>query len=415
MPGATGDDVRSLRAEVASLREELAVARRSAQACSAAESSRSCPADVASAEAAPPAIPVLGVASIFHAEYLLRCFRSIDFAVKTLVLIHNGMDPGVAAAAATLQREQPALRVVHEPENTGCAGGWNRIIAADPNAPWWLVVNDDITFPPGALRNIASRVWARLDTQPDAGHFKFWYQHGASGWSCFALTAHAWRAVGSFDENIFPVYFEDEDYELRLRLAGLRSVHIRDVRAAPATRHSAQARLPSPTAVSPRRTAGGASWGGPPRALSIHSGAHSGGARPAQVLVVHGSEDALEYESGSLTALSNGTGDGALRAAFTSQLVRSGNREYLLAKWGAPKPQPDQPDRRWRTPFIRRLPVSWWQLDAARRRCILSGAALPDDLTSDAVRAQHAACPFDGALAAAAERRLAKVEYDGQH
>jgi GT2 family glycosyltransferase len=50
------------------------------------------------------------------------------------------------------------------------------------------------------------------------------YQHGASGWSCFALTARAARAVGRFDENIYPVYFEDEDYELRLGLAGLRSV-----------------------------------------------------------------------------------------------------------------------------------------------------------------------------------------------
>ena len=40
-----------------------------------------------------------------------------------------------------------------------------------------------------------------------------------------------------------------------------------------------------------------------------------------------------------MTALSNGTGDDALRGAFTSQLLRSGNREYLLAKWGAPKPK----------------------------------------------------------------------------
>ena len=123
------------------------------------------------------------------------------------------------------------------------------------------------------------------------------------------------------------------------------------------------------------------------------------------VLVVHGSEEALEYESGSLTALHNGTGEEAMRAAFTSQLVRSGNREYLLAKWGAPKPQPDRPDLRWRTPFNRQLPLSWWALDATRRHCIRSGPPLPPDLTGDAVRAQRAACPFDGALAAAAERR----------
>ena len=127
------------------------------------------------------------------------------------VVVHNGRDPGVAATVATLKSERPQMRVVHEPENTGCAGGWNRILAADPAAPWWLVVNDDIAFPPGALRNIASRVWAREQAEPDAGHYKFWYQHGASGWSCFALMARAVRRVGTFDENIFPVYFEDED------------------------------------------------------------------------------------------------------------------------------------------------------------------------------------------------------------
>ena len=41
--------------------------------------------------------------------------------------------------------------------------------------------------------------------------------------------ARAVREVGTFDENLFPVYYEDEDYELRLRLAGLRSVHVRYV------------------------------------------------------------------------------------------------------------------------------------------------------------------------------------------
>ena len=172
MVSPTRENVDALEAEVATLRQELAVARQSAQVCNAAGGA-TC---LASATATPPAIPVLGVASIFHADYLLRCFRSIDFAVNTLVLVHNGRDPGVAAAAETLQRERPAMRVVNEPENTGCAGGWNRVLAADPHAPWWLVVNDDITFPPGALSNIAARVWARLDTQPDAGHFKFWCQ-----------------------------------------------------------------------------------------------------------------------------------------------------------------------------------------------------------------------------------------------
>lgn len=126
------------------------------------------------------------------------------------------------------------------------------------------------------------------------------------------------------------------------------------------------------------------------------------------VLVVHGSEEALEYESGSMTALSNGTGEEELRGAFTSQLLRSGNREYLLAKWGAPKPKPDAPDLRWRTPFNRQLPLAWWRIDAARRACIVGSEPVRSgELTPEEVRRQRAACPFDEALAAAEERRLA--------
>ena len=155
-------------------------------------------------------IPVLGVASIFHAGYLLRCIRSIDYPVDVLVVIHNGEDAQVAAAIATLQLERPTMWVVRVPENSGCAGGWNRILAADADAPWWLVVNDDIAFPPGALATLAASVWRRVVEEPNQGHFKFWYQHHATGWSCFALTSRAVREVGTFDENVYPVYFEDQ-------------------------------------------------------------------------------------------------------------------------------------------------------------------------------------------------------------
>ena len=355
---AKANEATQLRAEAAQLRTAIAEARRGQRCEDREPAGASCPPE-------PPAIPVLGVASIFHADFLMRCFRSIDFAVKTLVLVHNGRDPSVAAAVSTLKGEQPQLRVVHEPDNGGCPGAWNRIIAADPNAPWWLVVNDEIQFPPGALRNIASRVWAREQTEPDAAQFKFWYQTGKTGWSCFALTARAVREVGTFDENLYPVYYEDEDYDIRLRLAGLRSVHLRDV------------------------------------------------------LVVHGASDDADDESGSMRALDNRTGDAAMRAAFSAHLVRGANREYMAAKWGGQVGDgdgdaPRAPERQFRpralsAPFGRAsLPPSWWRFDAARRRCIVDGAPAmgvrdPVGGWSNAeLNAQYNACPFDVSLAAQA-------------
>jgi hypothetical protein len=218
--------------------------------------------------------------------------------------------------------------------------------------------NDDIAFPPGALRNIAARVWSRVRTRPMEAHFKFWYQHGATGWSCFALAARAVQRVGTFDENLYPVYFEDQDYEWRLERAGLLSVHIRDV------------------------------------------------------LVVHGSEDAEEYESGSMTALVNATGGADLRAAFKSWLVRGDNRAYMRAKWGGLKPSgrpgDDPSETRWNHPFNRpELPLSWWKLDDDRRRCILFGS-------SDDQKAGADTCLFNGMLAheaamLAARRRDSEV------
>ena len=52
------------RAQIAQLEAETAVLR--------AKIAHAAPSDD------PPPIPVLGVATIFHAGYVLRCFRSID-------------------------------------------------------------------------------------------------------------------------------------------------------------------------------------------------------------------------------------------------------------------------------------------------------------------------------------------------
>ena len=171
--------VKQLEAQVAALQETMnamgsgtsTVAGSSQQCSTASIASRTTTSHFSRDE--PPPIPVLGIATIFHAEYLLRCIRSIDFPVQTLVLVRNGEDADVAAAVETLKRERPQLSVVSVPDNSGCAGGWNRILAADLQAPWWLVVNDDIAFPPGALRNLAARVWAR-HAEPTSAHFKFW-------------------------------------------------------------------------------------------------------------------------------------------------------------------------------------------------------------------------------------------------
>lgn len=52
--------------------------------------------------------------------------------------------------------------------------------------------------------------------------FLLTFQWGTGGWSAFAVTDYIIKQVGLFDENFFPAYFEDEDYDVRLKVMGFK-------------------------------------------------------------------------------------------------------------------------------------------------------------------------------------------------
>ena len=40
------------------------------------------------------------------------------------------------------------------PYNLGCAEGWNTIIKSFLFSPYWVIVNDDVSFTPGFLKEL---------------------------------------------------------------------------------------------------------------------------------------------------------------------------------------------------------------------------------------------------------------------
>ena len=150
MVSPTRENVEALEAEIATLRQELAVARQSAQVCDAAVE--------------PPARPGrrntagdtgAGRCSIFHA-IPAALLSPIDFAVG-LMLVHNGRDPAwrrprrrCSWSGRRCEGERfentAARRVEPHPRRRSARAVACRV--------------DDITFPPGARSNIAARVGA---------------------------------------------------------------------------------------------------------------------------------------------------------------------------------------------------------------------------------------------------------------
>ena len=153
-------------------------------------------------------IPVLGFATYSRTDLADRLLASIDYPVEHLVIIDN-------SGTKTWQPAQPAavknLWVLQIPFGLGLVGAWNLIVKSTPYAPYWLLVNDDCMFEPGALEVIAAHANPEGVGHPDVN----------PKWTAMVLGEGCVDRVGLYDERFYPLYFDDNDYERRVIAAGV--------------------------------------------------------------------------------------------------------------------------------------------------------------------------------------------------
>jgi GT2 family glycosyltransferase len=152
-------------------------------------------------------IPVMIVPVLTRHDLLDRMIMSINYPVKDLIIINNGA------------RDYDYLPVwnqwVHKiwhlkmPTNLGVAGSWNLGIKSTPFSNWWLFVNFDTQWPADSLKMFYEQSNTEdivLSTQ---------------GWCAFSVGYKVVKKVGLFEENLYPAYFEDNDYQRRAELQNI--------------------------------------------------------------------------------------------------------------------------------------------------------------------------------------------------
>lgn len=159
-------------------------------------------------------IPILAIPTYNQPSLLARCLESIDHPVGRIVIIENG--PAVCrhypAGAVVIVDSGTAIcdpvnaTVISHP-NAGVAASWNEAIKLFP-APYWVIGSDDIAFAPGDLALMEAACsgddWFCVASNL---HFSF-----------FAISRLGVNAVGLFDENFYPAYYEDFDWLYRAGL-----------------------------------------------------------------------------------------------------------------------------------------------------------------------------------------------------
>ena len=155
-------------------------------------------------------IPVLGFATLTRFDMAQRLLDSIDYPVENLVIIDNSGKREFEPFVETDLVKNTWL--IQLPHGLGANGAWNLIIKSTPFAPYWVIPNDDSWFEPGALQKIATEV----DTEA------FNFVNISPSWSCVVPGEGAVLKAGLWDEAFHPIYFDDDDYEWRMRKLGVK-------------------------------------------------------------------------------------------------------------------------------------------------------------------------------------------------
>lgn len=153
-------------------------------------------------------IPVLGFATVRRFDLAERLLASIDYPVDNLVIVDNSGLQTWEPPAVPMAKKVWVIRV---PNGLGFNGAWNLIIKSTPFAPYWLLINDDAHFAPGALEAIH----ANTDTQA------LNFVNISPAWSCVSIGERVVAEAGLLDEAYHPIYFDDNDWERRIDYAGI--------------------------------------------------------------------------------------------------------------------------------------------------------------------------------------------------
>ena len=124
-----------------------------------------------------------------------------------IIILDNGKQ-GIASGV-------PNLKIFESEKNKGVAGSWNWLIekAISLGHTHFLILNDDII-----LKRYSSEIKEIIERWGDN---TFHRPRTFYNWSAIILNKSIYDMVGEFDEAFERCFFEDNDYEYRMRLAGI--------------------------------------------------------------------------------------------------------------------------------------------------------------------------------------------------
>lgn len=143
----------------------------------------------------------------------IAAVRSAGLPENRVIVVSND---SCDAANAELAKDLPGITFVKLRPARGLTYCWNIGIRLPAEAKWpqqpaWTIIaNDDIVFDADWLKKMT----AGISEHPSALHIAMAYPKNR--YSCFAVHRKLVREIGFFDERFTGMFYEDDDWHLRL-------------------------------------------------------------------------------------------------------------------------------------------------------------------------------------------------------
>lgn len=152
----------------------------------------------------------IGIPTISQFDYLQDNLDAINKYLPDIqVYIYNNSIYNIITKIRTYGN----TKIMGTGTNIGVSAAWN-IMLTDMRAngyEYGLILNDDIV-----LSNNIIHISDYISQKPKFARI-------INDWSVFLISLDTFNDIGLFDENFYPAYFEDSDYNYRLKLAGIET------------------------------------------------------------------------------------------------------------------------------------------------------------------------------------------------
>lgn len=146
----------------------------------------------------------IGIPTLNRFDLLLPAllFYKLDYPSTKIYVLDNGKQ------GITERVKFPHLTVREAESNLGVSASWNALCdEIYKEHDYAMILNDDIY--------IGRKEW---EIENLLLNYKSDFYVSTQDWCAFILPKKTYQKVGKFDENIYPAYYEDNDYHYRMKL-----------------------------------------------------------------------------------------------------------------------------------------------------------------------------------------------------